>query len=858
MKAERLRANGLGNPLGLEHSSPTLSWICEDGIRQTAYEIEMKVGDKPVWQSGTVSSGAMSAVPGYEAKSRERVTWRIRLRDENDHPGEWSEAWYERGLAVGDWRAKWIDPEPKKRPKGRRPASVLRKRFDCPPFDAARHSARLYITAHGLYVARLNGVRVGKDVLMPGTADYRTRMPYQIYDVTDLLRPGENELTVTLGDGWYRGSVGVDRLTNYYGDRLALLCQLEADGRPILVSGEDWEASQSGPTRENDLQLGEVYDARRGRMEEIADWHPVAVKKFGYDTLVSAENLPVREHERFPGRILRTPDGNTVIDFGQNLAGYTELRVNARAGQKIELWHGETLDEQGNFTQANFQPGPRNKNGGIPQKLTYICRDGVNVWKPDFTIFGFRYAKLATDCDLSDAEFTAVAVYSDMRETARFSCGNPDVNRLFENCLWSMKSNFCFIPTDCPTRERAGWTGDAGVFAPTALMLMDSAPVLKNWLAELRRTQRGNGPVENIAPVNNTGGLLSKLLRGSAGWGDASVLVPRAVWEATGDLSALRENYGMMTNWLRFTEKRARRTRRRNRKNPWKKYLVDRGFHFGEWIEPDVSNLETMKKNLSEGAPEVATAYFSHSARLVSRAASLLGHEDDATRFGKLADGAREAYRFTSTNDGRIESGRQAAYVRPIAFGLLGEEETKTAADTLAELVKNNGYKLNTGFLSTPHLCRVLAEHGHVETAYRVLLGTDCPGWLYAVRHGATTEWESWDGVREDGTVHDSFNHYAFGAVAGWLLDGVCGIRLKEGRLTICPRPHPSLGHAAGEWDSPIGTIQCAWEYGGGDALTVTVRIPANTKAEVLLPGMPDGRAATALPGEHTYTIRQS
>lgn len=848
MKAVQLCSDGLGNPLGIDNPFPLLRWSCEGGIRQTAYEIELTVRGKTVWESGKTEGSAMSAVPDYRANPRERVEWRVRLWDENGVPGEWTSAWYETGLGApsdGNWRAKWIDPEPSERSAERQPASVLRKRFDCQKTECAR----LYITCHGLYAARLNGVRVGDEILTPGTTDYKKRLCYQVYDVSDLLREGENELEVTLGDGWYRGSVGVDGLTGYYGRDLALLCQLEVMGEPVCVSDESWEASQEGPTRLNDLQMGEEYDARR---ERITGWHGVTVRNFGFETLACSGSLPVREHERFPGRLFTAPDGSRVIDFGQNLAGYTEIRIeNAKAGQKIELWHGETLDEKGNFTQENFQPGLRNKNGGIPQKLTCICRDGRNVWHPDFTIFGFRYAKIETDADLSAAEFTAVAVYSDMRETARFDCGNPDVNRLFRNCVWSMKSNFCYIPTDCPTRERAGWTGDAGIFAPTAVMLMDSAPVLRNWLAECRSAQRKDGLVENIAPVNNAGSFISKMLQGSAGWGDACVLVPWAVYEATGDLSVLRENYGMMTRWLRFVERRARRTRFRNRRNPEKKFLVDRGFHFGEWIEPDVPNLETMKKNLREGAPEVATAYYSLTARLVSRAASLLGLNEDAHRYAETAERAKTAYRFTCTEGGHISSTRQAAYVRPIAFGLLEGDEAQEAADRLAALVKKNGYRLNTGFLSTPHLCRVLAEYGHTDEAYRLLLQDKAPGWLYAVKRGATTVWESWDGVREDGTVHDSLNHYAFGAVAGWLLDSVCGIRLTAGKLTLCPHPHPSLGYARGEWDSPVGRIACGWAY-EDCTLSVTAEIPANLTAWIQLP---DGRQVSAGPGAHRYAV---
>ena len=740
------------------------------------------------------------------------------------------------------WQAKWIDPEPPHDKDERQPASVLRRVF------TARKAGQavLYITCHGLYEAVLNGERVGDFVLAPGAGDYRKRLTVQSYDVTGLLREGENELRVTLGDGWYRGNNGIDGLRCLFGEDLALLCQLEIDGETVLCSDESWQASQSGPVRLNDLELGETYDARR---EEIADWHTVTVRDFGYENLAPTESVPVVERERFPGKLFTAPNGEMVIDFGQNLAGYTELRVTAKAGQRITLWHGETLDENGNFTQANFDPGERNKNGGIPQKLEYVCKDGENVFKPHFTIFGFRYAKVETDVDLTNAEFTAIAVYSDMAQTGFFECGNDDVNRLFCNSLWSMRSNFCDIPTDCPTRERAGWTGDAGAFAPTAVVLMDCYPVLRKWLGECRLAQGEDGLVRNIAPVNDAGGMISNMLQGSAGWGDACVLVPWALYEAWGDKTILTENYDMMCRWLAFCEKRAQKTRPHNLLNPWHKYLVDEGFHFGEWCQPDVDNMAAMKKCMMLGAPEVATAYYFRSASLMAKIAQILGKGDDARRFAEIAENAKKAYRRCCTKNGKITSDRQCEYVRPIAFGLLDGDEVREAADELNALVVKNGYHLNTGFLSTPDLCRVLAENGHADTAYRLLLQPECPGWLYAVKKGATTIWETWDGVRGDGTVHDSLNHYSYGAITGWLFDGVCGISLKAGKLTLRPIPNRSLGYAKAEWRSPVGVIKSAWVYQDDRIVfDFTAPVPATVT-------LPDGRSFDIGKGDHRYEV---
>ena len=846
MKAIHLKTEHMENPLGISIQNPVLSWVCEGGITQSAYQIVAKFGEEILWDSGKVESSQMAACYGGSAlQPRQHITWSVTLWDEQHQIGETETACFEMGITDGSWKASWIDPELPHEKAERQPASVLRKRFTAPEAK----NARLYITSHGLYEAQINGNRVGDFVLAPGVDDYRLRLEYQTYDVTSLLHAGENEITVTLGDCWYRGNNGVDGLYNYYGSDLALLCQLEEDGEVVLCSDGSWEASQSGPVRLNDLEKGETYDAR---METVTDWHSVTVKDYGYDKLVCSNSVPILEQERFLGMLLKTPNGETVIDFGQNLAGYTELRVTAKAGQKITLWHGETLDENGNFTQSNFDPGERNKNGGIPQRIDYICKDGLNVYKPHFAIFGFRYAKVETDIDLTDAQFMSIAVYSQMEQTGFFTCGNEDVNRLFQNSLWSMRSNFCDIPTDCPTRERAGWTGDAGAFTPTGVKLADCYPILRKWLAECRLAQKEDGLVANIAPVNNSGSYISNMLQGSSGWGDACILVPWALYEAYGDQSILEENYEMMVSWLSFVENRAKKTRIQNQLNPYKKFLVDEGFHFGEWMEPDVSSMDTMKKNMMFGAPEVATAYYYKSAGLVARIAEILGKTEDAAMYRTIAEGTRNAYRYTCTQNGTISSERQAEYVRPIAFGLLDEAESQAAADQLAKMVADNNYHLNTGFLATPFLCRVLSDYGHTDTAYRLLLQDTAPSWLYPVKHGATTIWESWDGVREDGTVHDSLNHYSYGAISGWLMGDVCGIRLTEGKLTIAPKPSKALMHAQARWDSPVGTIESKWHY-EQNQVVFEVAIPANVTADIRLP---DGNNFHAETGIHVFSCK--
>lgn len=865
MRAICLRTEHMRNPLGIDIRRPYLSWFCEGGITQTAYEIEASLEGEVFWKSGKVETDKMNAMFGgsqkYQAESRQHMFWKIRLWDENDIPGEWSEeAEFETGLLTqADFQAKWINPELICDPAVHKPASVLRKKFYLPEEQAGRldtTGARLYITCHGLYEAWINGQRVGNFVLAPGSYTYDKRLAYQTYDVAALLKSGENEIQVVLGDGWYRSCSGVDGDRNLYGEDVALYCQLEVGGKVVCISDETWEAAQDGPIRENDMQQGEVYDARM-EAEEFAfcsenneagndlcrelpvreaggvKWHKVKTEEFGTENLVCSNCVPVVEKERFKGTVLTTQNGETVIDYGQNLAGYVEFTINAHAGDEIILTHGESLDENGNFTAENFQDRERHKEGGTRQQLRYICKEGKNHYKARFTIWGFRYARVNTDIDLTDAEFTAIAVYSDMEQTGQFHCSNELVNRLVENSLWSMKSNFCDVPTDCPTRERAAWTGDMGVFIETGLYLADCYPVVRKWLGECRLNQYEDGKVANIAPPNNNPSYFTQLLAGSVGWGDASIIVPYALYKRSGDKSILEENYEMMQRWYVFLESRTENNS--NRQHPYEAYTIDTGVDYGEWCEPDVDSTSVMGKPQSK----VATAYYAYSGRLLAEISEILGKKEEAGNYRETAEKAVKAFHFIAAKDGEIHSDRQAEYVRAIAFDLLSEEEKKQAAGKLNQMVVDNDYHLNTGFLSTPALCKVLTEHGYTETAYRLLLQETMPGWLYSVKKGATTIWENWDGINEKGEVKASLNHYSYGAVCGWLFSDVCGIRLVNGQVQINPHPHPLLEHVEASYQSPVGKIVSGWVYENG-SVRYHVEIPANVRAEVVLP---DGRS---------------
>lgn len=843
MKAIKLKTERLVNPLGIDIKQPSLSWICQDGITQIAYAIEAVSDGRIIWNSGKVSTNKMQVTFGEVLESKQRVSWKVRLWDEADTVGEWSEeAYFEAGiLDAAQFVAKWINPELESDPSIHMPASYLQTTFNAP----LGSQARLYITCHGLYEAYLNGLRVGDFVLAPGSDTYNKKLTYQTYDVTELVKEGKNDVQVILGDGWYRSCSGVDGERNLFGEDIALYFQLEVDGVPVCISDEKWQATQDGPIRENDMQQGEIYDARK---ERLTSWHEVKVQDFQIAHFKGSNSVPVVEQERFAGKIMITPNGETVIDYGQNLAGYVEITVDAKEGQTLIMTHGESLDENGDFTIENFQDRKRHKEGEIKQRVELICRNGRNHYKSKFTIWGFRYAKIETDIDLATATFTSIAVYSNMEQTGSFQCSNEDVNQLVCNSIWSMKSNFCDMPTDCPTRERAAWTGDMGIFIETGLFFADCYPVVRKWLSECRLNQYDDGKLAIIAPPNNPMSQYAGMLASSVGWGDASIIVPYTLYKRFNDVRILEENYEMMQGWYGFLENRAKQINEQNtteKENPYAMYTIDSGVDFGEWCEPGVSAMAAMSKPQYK----VATAYFARSGRMLAEIAEVLGRSEDAAHYRDTAENAAKAFHFVGTDNGKIHSDRQAEYVRAISFDLLSEEEVKEAAAELNGKIIENDYHLNTGFLSTPSLCSVLAEYGYQETAYRLLLQDTMPGWLYEVKKGATSIWETWDGINEKGEVSASLNHYSYGAVCGWLFAGVCGIQVENDRIKIAPQPHQLLGYAKAVYQSSMGEIVSAWKY-EQDQFFYEITVPANAKAEVCLPA---GRHEFVTTGVHHF-----
>jgi alpha-L-rhamnosidase len=528
------------------------------------------------------------------------------------------------------------------------------------------------------------------------------------------------------------------------------------------------------------------------------------------------------------------------------MAGFVELELDAKGGEVITLTHGEVLDAEGNFQIRNMQNA---QQPYCTQRVEYTCAPGMNRWHQTKAYYGFRYALVETELPITGGEFTAVAVYSDMAQTAFFQCGHEGVDRLFQNCLWSMRSNFVDIPTDCPHREKAGFTGDLQVFSGAALYLMDCYPVLARYLTECAAGQREDGCVRQIVPYWTAKGSIN----GAAGWSDAFEIVLHRLMKGFRSTALARQLYPELRKWMHYCVDRARPSRPENEHLPRevREWLVDTANHWGEWCEPGWSASDYFAERDATGHAEFATAFLSHGCALMADIAQRLGEQEDAAYFKEASRKARAAYRHVYLQDGSVHSERQCHYVRPLAFGLLETEEVQPVVDDLVQKIRSGGNTIGTGFLTTCYLCDVLTDLGYSNVAYDLLLNTKQPGWLFEVEQGATTIWESWYGIRSDGSRRGSHNHYAFGAVSGWLMSRVAGIRVEDGAVMIRPYPDRRLGFVQAQYDSPLGTIGSSWRY-EGDKLSVEVQIPPNANTELILP---DGSKHTLTAGKHSFLI---
>jgi alpha-L-rhamnosidase len=816
------------NPVGFHDATPSFSWKLPVGVKkQSAYLIETITGGKR-WSSGWIESDRSTFVPygGEPFTSRQQVSWRVNVRDEQGRELGWSEtARFELGLlSAKDWSAQWIRPEALG-DLTKEPVASLRRTF---PVTKKITRARLYATARGVFELTLNGQRVSRDYFANGFTAYDRRIDTLTYDVTAQLQPGDNSLGALLGAGWYAGRLPFE--TDHigpFGRDTALLAQLEityADGtHETITSDEKWEGTLDGPLVSSSLYDGEDYDARR----TLARWLPVlANPDLSQAALTPKPFAPVRETRTLaPLAITEPQPGRYVFDLGQNMVGWARLRIPVEKDQTVTLRFAEMLQSDGTLYTANYRTAKSTD--------TYTAaQSGTIEWEPRFTFHGFRYVELSglpADARPQLSWVTGVVLHTDFPTTGRFTSSHAKLNQLQSNITWGWLGNALDIPTDCPQRdERMGWTGDAQVFAATALFNTDSLAFWKSWLATMRAEQDRDGVIPDIIPTARV-----KWRNRSPGWMDAATIIPWDLYVRTGDTGVLEDNFPMMEKLLGWYRSQS------------KDGLLPKIKGYGDWLQP-------YAKNLKGDTPFalLGSAFYARSAQLTADTARVLGLAADTQRYADEAAALRATFvRHYFDTDGKIQNApeTQTAYVLALAFELLPAELKPKAAAHLARLVGEAGGHLRTGFLGTPYLARVLDENGYASLAADLLFQETYPSWFYPINQGATTMWERWNSyTHQDGfgdVKMNSFNHYAYGAIGQWMYERVAGLApdpAQPGYKHFFVRPLivKQLDSARAELDTPYGRAVSAWTKQNGK-VSLDVIVPPNTTATI---EFPDGR----------------
>jgi alpha-L-rhamnosidase len=835
---QNLLIENQSNPIGLDVDKPRFSWqlVSEKrNVMQTAYEIkvlESTNSKRSLWASGKISSDQSVHVTygGPALQSGKRYYWQVRVWDNYGKTSAWSATafWQMALLQASDWKAKWIQPAAGQSGADQ-PNPIFRKKFST---EKKIQSAMAYITAHGLYEAHLNGQRIGDAYLTPGWTSYNKRLQYQVYDVTNLVRQGQNAIGATLGNGWYRGFIGFDGQKDFYGKDIALLFQLEityADGSvETIVSDGSWKSS-TGSISSSEIYNGEIIDARNEKAGwnstayDDSAWAAAEVSSFHYDNLIATYNEPIRKHEIFPAKkIFTTPAGEKVIDFGQNLVGWVIVKANGKAGNKITISHAEVLDKEGNFYTTNLR--------AAKSQDTYFLKGGKEeTFEPHFTFHGFRYIKVeGYPGELKPENFTAVTLYSDMKKSGTFETSNALLNQLQHNIQWGQRGNFLDVPTDCPQRdERLGWTGDAQAFSRAAAFNFNVNNFFAKWLKDVEADQGADGSVPFVIP-----NVLKPHDAGSAGWADAATIIPWNMYRSYGDKRILEAQYESMKAWVRFMQSRSTND------------LWNKGFHFGDWLfyrphDDNDGRAAVTDKYL------IAQCFYAHSTQLVINTARVLGKTDDVNLYSALLQKIKGAFlKEYVTPSGRLVSSTQTAYVLALNFDMLPENLRAQAAQKLADNVKDYGNHLTTGFLGTPYLCHVLSRFGYGDVAFALLTQESYPSWLYPVKMGATTIWERWDGLKPDGTFQvpsmNSFNHYAYGAIGDWMYHVVAGLDNDDTsvgykQIRIKPLIGGGLTYATATLETYYGKTSSGWKK-ENDGLVLNVTIPPNTSGKIYVP----------------------
>jgi len=836
---------GFYNPIGYYSNQPTFSWklpVAENVKSQSAYRIV--AGSDPsllpynadLWDTEKVNSeqSAWISYEGTPLHSRQKVYWKVMFWDQNDRPSRWSElAHFELGLLNNDdWEAKWVylRPEEKINKHTIYIPEYLRRTFT-KAGDISK--ARLYITSRGVFEVQINGQKIGHDVMTPGWTPYKKRIETLTYDVTDFLQEGTNVIGVIVGQGWYWGRI------NYFDKKWsekpypAAICQLEIAYRngkkQTVLSDSKWKGTTNGPIRYSGIYDGEVYDANL----EMPGWSTFEVEDVDWknvDTEIADDNISLLPKRHFAvtqkdvlsvGNITEPEPGVFVFDLGQNMVGVPQLNIPVRKNQKVTIRFAEMLQQDGSIYTANYRTA-KSTDYYIPRQ------DGKISWKPKFTFHGFRYVELSgfDDSFKPDTSWIkGIVQYSDFVKTGYFNSSNEKLNQLQSNIKWGLKGNFLDIPTDCPQRdERMGWTGDAQVFAPTAVLNYDVYPFWASWLQSMREEQYGNGRIPIVIPSNRS-------YESSAGWSDAATVIPWELYRRTGDKNVLKENYQMMKGLINYYIS----VNSSNHKN-----LMP----LGDWLQPFSNNREDSNKG-ETSIELIEAAYFARSVGLTLKVSEVLGYQSDTQKLSLLLDSAKNKFE----NDYFDENGRlttefetQTGYLMALGFDLVSDELAKKIVPHLVRKIKDADNHLRTGFLGTPLLAPVLDKYGNTDLMYTILLKETYPSWFYSINQGATTLWERWNSYSHLEGFGDesmnSFNHYAYGAIGQWLYEGIAGISpLEPGykKILIAPKIGSQLDYAGAKYNSVYGLITSNWKK-IDDGLELHFTIPPNTTAKLIIP----------------------
>ena len=834
MKIVNLKTEYLHNPLGLDIIHPRLTWIIEgnDIKYQKSFELVYKINNE---EEIIVLKETSSMVYEFEKSlnSRDLVSWKVRVQNEL---GNWSEYSDEQHFSIGllrkeDWSAKWIRGNYSVSKKERYPADYFEKEFDVEDVK----SATLYITALGIYEAYINGVKVGDGLLTPGSTDPRKRVQYDTFDVSPMLKKGHNEIVVLLSDGWYRGSIGAKGFTYVFGKYTQILAQLEikqnnGDLRQICTDSS-WKWSNNGPIRFADLKDGEVVDFNQVPSFDggviIGKYDKEITSSNSTKVVVISRNKPIRE--------FKSKNDRLVYEFENILAGNIALKLKGITGSKVRLVLGEILDENDDVTLRNVQCIRKGKKTPL-QEITIILKDGVNEYETKFFYGGFKYASVLENDEVEILEIEQLAISSEMERTSTFSCSNELINTFYDNTVRSCRSNFVDIPTDCPTRERMGWTGDSQIIFDTASYLFDCHAFFRKHVKDIYDRQDKNGRLPQIAPYSAEDWFMG-VMNGSVGWADAGVLIPYRMYLQFGDINILKNNYEDMVRYAKFMIKRCGRAKglyaiytsplRLSKDN--RRYGVNTGQSYGEWAEPaDVKSF--VWTDFAMPHPEESMAFTSYIMSLMVEISNLLGRTENVPLFEEYRDGVKRAYQELVTKEKySLDTNRQCKQVRPLYFGLLNEEQTKFAKERLIKSLDYYDWRLGTGFLSTPFILYVL-EQINPDYAYKLLLNEKMPGWLYMAKENTGTIWEGWEGPKSQAGIA-SLNHYSKGAMVEWLFKSMLGIKIKgENSFEISPVIGEGISKAEGTYISLYGKVAVKWVK-ENNKISIDVDIPANTKA---------------------------